>query len=316
MKKYLIDKKGYYVIGIPKKWLKRNTVLESNYDTVDNKRKYFVDYQESDHEILISPSSEGAGISEVKGKYTKINADNIPKTIRRYIASLYRTGYNKIKITFSDKKIMKEIEDIKNTLLGVTIVEETEKSCVIKINISLEDIDFKNAIKRAFIVLLRIANNTYEGIKESNTAEIRKIVEYDKELNQQTNLCERTLIQKGFKELRKIPFHYYLASQIERIGDEYSKLCKEYLTGKRLLKEEIKILAETNKLIEKYLFNYTVFDPAKIEELDQEIRITLKKTKNQHIHSILNLLLMNITLIYTTNISEEGEKEELTEIKN
>ncbi len=302
MKKYLVDKKGTYVIGISKNWLDKNGVFKQNQDFIKDRTKYYVDYKEFDDSILISPHSTTSPAREVGEKSVVINADMIPKSVKRYIAAFYRTGYTKITVNFSDKKIMRTIEEIKDTLIGLSIINEKPTSCDISIHIDLGDVDFKNAIKRAFLVLHRMTEHTLNAAKENNISEFRRLVDYDRQLNQQTNLCERTLIQRKFSDVQRIPFYYYLSKQVEKLGDEYSNICQDYLKGKKLTSAELKILQEINNLIVEFTTAYTLFDPERVEKLDQDLRKFWKTLKNIHLSNIVTILLNSISEIYTSNI--------------
>ena len=119
----------------------------------------------------------------------------------------------------------KMIEDVLSSTMGFEIVSQGEKSCTIKSIARAVEEEFDNILRRVFLTLLSMADESYDAASKSQFARLKDIESSDKTINKLTNFCKRILNKKGYKDEKSANYIYCIVWEIERIGDEYRRIC-------------------------------------------------------------------------------------------
>ena len=158
--------------------------------------------------------------------------------------------------------------------------------------------EFDALLRRAFLILKNIANESVNAIKNNNDIIMKSLSSSDANINKLTNLCERMLIKFGHKDKEKSPIYYHIVKEIENIGDEF-KFILDYL-----VKEKIKLDIKTIEAIEnltiitnsyyELFYNFSLKSSEDLFNLtkNQMIKIDYKKDPEimHHISTILRLI--------------------------
>lgn len=187
------DRKSY-TVTLPIEWIKKENLDKDK----------IVDLEVIGNKIIISSKN-------IDQKQIALDADFYANSLVKVLQAVYRTGTSEAKIMFSDPNIIEKIlEIVDERLIGYEIMEQKADYIIIKDITRESNQDFKIVLRRIFLLLLQMA--------ESET--FIQVKSIDKNMKKLLNYCQRTLINQGHREFKKIPLYYLLLDRIEKIGDE------------------------------------------------------------------------------------------------
>jgi len=273
------DRKSY-TVTLPIEWVKKeklDRIKQVELDIVGNK-------------IIISPHKN---IRE----QVLINGDDYCNCIIKVIQGLYRSGVIEIKLFFSDSKLLNQITQIVEKLIGYEIIEQKKDYIIIKEITKENDEDFRVIFRRIFLLLLG-----YSEIEEIEQADL-----LDKNIKKLINYCERILIKKGHTEFTKIPLYYLILDRFEKISDEFVWLLET--DAKERNKQDFR---EINRLLRDAYELFYKFDAKKYNicqyktyQLKKEIKSGLKvDIASIHVHNLYRLLNSLYGDIFTLKFDE------------
>jgi phosphate uptake regulator len=289
MKRRII-KQGHntLTITLPSEWTKRFN-LEAGKE---------IDLDERDNGLFIS--------TEKNGKHRVAEFDiegmDIP-TIWKYFMAVYREGYDEVIIHFDPNKnfespykfhsqhrldlkygkkrekitTLESLQSYVNRFIDFEIVEHGKNYVVIKEMGELTGREFDNSLRRIFLLIQQMTEETLEAIKTNNPKILAHTHDVDINLDKFHDYCIRILNRVGNKEPRKTSLLFSTLFFLELIGDEYKTISHHLLydfSSKTSFKD-IEYLAETvKKQIDTFYELYYKFEKKKIElmsEIDQKL---------------------------------------------
>lgn len=191
------------VITLPSAWLQHQGLHAG--DTIS------IDIQEN---VLIVSSQKTKAFRNFKA-----DVHGLHIMLHRYVAALYKAGYDDI-ILLIEKKQMKTIEWlIKTTLVGFEIVHTTPTSVRIQRIAELDTIDVDTLIKQIFFSLQVMGEELALALQEKDRIKLLEIIAKDEPVNRLADSARRFLNkQKGDC------IAYAFVEQLEKIGDAYKHL--------------------------------------------------------------------------------------------
>ena len=272
------DRKSY-TVTLPIEWIKSEKLNDSkvvNLDVIGTK-------------IIISSSLDG-------NKSLSIDTDYYKNSLIKLLQSIYRGGFDEVKLIYSDPKYLERIvEIIDERLIGYEIVEQKNNFILIKYITKESSEDFKIVLRRIFLLLLQM-------LKSESFVQAKLI---DKNIKKLSNYCQRILIKQGHIEFDKVPNYYLLLDRLEKIGDEIRWTLNFQFNDNLEIPEfeEIKlILRSAYELFFK--FNKVDYDlnSDKVYFLARNIRKNINKMNTYMVHCynlsrLLNSLYGDILLI-------------------
>ncbi|MBT7902230.1 phosphate uptake regulator PhoU [Candidatus Woesearchaeota archaeon] len=268
MKRKLIQLgKSTLVVSIPQKWAKEQELNPGSE----------LDLEIKENALLLTKEAE------IIEKKIEINAHQNTNTTKRIIATLYRQGFTEITIKNPNENNIKEIYNItEKRLIGFEVVTHKDKKCILRQLGKIDSYDFDNALRRLFLLILDLANETVEVLEKKQKQESAKFIEDN--INKFSTYCERLLIIFRNK-LKKSYDYYYLVKQLENLGDHYY-----YLTKETFKKNPINELKDANENLRElyelfYNFNFEKMDEL-YTKLRKEAKDAKKSNKNQPILEI------------------------------
>ncbi len=241
MKRKII-KQGHntLTITLPAEWTHRFN-LEAGKD---------VDLEERDNGLFISTEKNG------KHKHAEfdITGMDIP-TIWKYFMAVYREGYDELVVKFDPKMelespykfyshhrvdakykkprdkitVLEGLQNFANRFIDFEIVEQGKNYVVIKEMGELTSKEFDNSLRRVFLLLQQMAEETAEAIKTSNTKLVTHMHDVDINLDKFHDYCIRILNRVGNKEPRKTSLLFATLYILELIGDEFKNVSHHLL---------------------------------------------------------------------------------------
>lgn len=268
MKRKIIQLAGKTsVVSIPAKWIRK----------YDIKKGDEVDITEQGNSIVITTNQE-----LLRSEKAKVDITNLDKLTGRVLAALYKSGYDEIEVTFSNTKELENAQNfVRESFIGFEITEQRKNSIVIKKISEIEIEEFDTILRRVFLVLLSVADESYQASAKQDKEWLKQLVLRDKDINKLTDFCRRIINKKGYAKFKRNPPLYFIVEQIEKIGDLYRELCKTAANNKKKPGKELLALHKTsNDFLRKFYHFYYNFDLKSLNEFAREFENIKKSFKN------------------------------------
>ncbi len=206
-----------------------------------------------------------------------LDAEELPNSLMRFIAVLYKKGVDEIKIINVDSKIINKISKfIEEHCIGFEIIDQSKDYCIIQDIARQSKDDFQTLLRRCFILTMQLS-------EESDTESIENL---DKSLNKLTAYCQRLLIKQGYSEFSKVSHYMMLCMELEHIGDEYKRA---YTLGEKIGKEINNLLRRTYDLF--YKFSFVSCDA--LQKITREVsgKTYYERTIIRRINSLMGIII-------------------------
>lgn len=169
------------MVSLPAKWTKKHSLTKGSE----------VDISELDETLQIAIDSS----TQKKSTELTLNS-NLESAIRIFITGVYRKGYDKIKVNFSNEEQFKQISTIvKTRLIGFDITKKEKNYCIIE-NITEPSGDqFENILQKVFLNIHSLFNTTEKRI--SGEKEVESFEEIEERIQKYDNFCRRVIIKSG-----------------------------------------------------------------------------------------------------------------------
>ncbi len=208
----------------------------------------------SGDEIELSEKDNGLFITTEKHNRHKqaefsIEGLDIP-LIWKYFMAVYREGYDEILVKFNPgvglespykffshhkmdlrykkevqkKTIVEALQGFVTRFIGLEIVEHGKDYIRIKEMGELTSKEFDNSLRRVFLLIQQMAEETVEAIKTNNPKILLHMHDVDINLDKFHDYCIRILNKLGNKETRKTSLLFATLYLLELLGDEFKSI--------------------------------------------------------------------------------------------
>jgi phosphate uptake regulator len=243
-------------ISLPATWIKKFNLKERdelNIEEVGNK-------------IEIS-TEKAKGESKIE-----INSKELGGITKNELGHLYFLGYDEVIINFKDKEILNQIKARLPDLIGYEMIDQTENKMTIKSISSGLEAEFDNILRKVFLLLKEMANNTYDALKKRQFDRLKQIREMEVLNNRFTAFLNRIISKKGYQRQERSLQAYDMMQNLERVADEYKYICDDLADRKKPVDKEV--LELLNKINNYYNIIYEIF-----YKFDPEKKIALYKDR-------------------------------------
>lgn len=249
-----------YVITLPKEWI-RSTNIQKNDPIGLNIR--------SDGTLLITSKMVDKQSEKIKEFTVTEETDQI--YLLRQLVGAYIAGYNSIKILSKSRikiNVRTGVRNFTQITIGQEVVEETDKSIIIKDLLKPAEMPFNSTIKRMQVIVQSMHKDAISILKTGNKKIAEEILSRDNDVDRLHWLVARQhniLLQNvnlAEKMNLSIPLTntYFLMSRIiERMGDHVVRIAKNALNlaDRKLNKEFLEKIQSASKLAFD-IFNYSI----------------------------------------------------------
>jgi len=276
------------LISLPRKWCIANSVKKGDE----------IEVEEQGSKIIVSCKSEH------KLEHLDIHIRDYGILAPRLIYSLYKKGIDEIKIHFDSPEDLEFVQKAlhEETTVGYELVEQDSKSCLIK-NISSNIMGFDNMLRRTFLLLITLADESAKHLKGKQFEQMKGLVNLEQSNNKFTTLCRRYLNKYGGVSTHKIGPLYAIIEELEKIADEYKYLCKVISSKKEAeIKVSANIVAQYQTLVQvlhDFYESFYKFDPKKLVHIG-EVRKQFVHAWQEQLSSVKNpteFMLMHHSLV-------------------
>ncbi|MFW6120385.1 MAG: PhoU domain-containing protein [Petrotogales bacterium] len=219
-----------YIVTLPKEWI-RSLNIQKN-DPIGL-------YMQSNGTILVTPKINREQTQRIKN--FNVDSSTNKNVLLRNLIGAYIAGYNSIQIdskTRMPTQVRETIRDFTQTTIGQEVVEETDRSIIIKDLLNPAEMPFKKTIKRMYIIVKNMHEDVINAIREKDRNLAEEVLLRDNEVDRLHWLIARqhNIILKNvnFAEKMKTTVEYastsFLISRtIERIGDHIVRIAHNVL---------------------------------------------------------------------------------------
>lgn len=269
---------GAYTITLPKSWIEKNKLQEKN-------ELFLI---ENEGELIIKSNNE----TNENIKTVELNLDLYTKeNYRSIIGSLYRFGYDEIRIKYKDSKIIPILEKSINSLFGLELFFEKENFCIIKSIYGNEKTNIKMHIQRMIYTIQMMQQIIKDDLEKGEFDSKSEIYELRNNILKQRDLILRIIKKQKLIDDKNFPF-YTIALTLWSIARNYYHMYNNIEIKDR---EFIELFQKTN-----YYFNNSFgklsVDEKKLLENHKEYNnlfklLTKELTKSKILSFSLNVVI-------------------------
>jgi len=291
MKRRII-KQGHntLTITLPSNWAKKFNLKAGNE----------IDLLEKENGLFLTVDKINSEEKRIEIDITKMD---IPTIWKNFMAA-YREGYDEVYVKFdpksqlespykfmtqhrldlryrthSEKKsISRVLQGFVDRFIGFEIIEHGKNFILIKDMGEPTSKEFDNSLRRVFLLLKQMSEETAEAIETKNPLQLTMLHDIDINLDKFHDYCIRVLNKIGNKEQRKISLLFSTLYLIEMTGDEFKNIAFHLVHDfqKSRLKNIKGLCDFVREQINNYYDLFYKFDEEKvrkISELDQRTYI-------------------------------------------
>jgi phosphate uptake regulator len=190
---------------------------------------------------------------------TRVDFSGLKKyAVNTILASLHKSGYDEIEVQFDDPSILKVIhERIYTMLIGYEIIDQTKHSCTLRSISSNEQQDFKNFLRRTFLVTLAMAEQSLTVFQEKSYDHFDDLLLLEQTNNRLSNYSQRLINKVSVTDYAR-QFYFVVIWLLESICDDMRSIIFFVRENKSrvLHPETLKVFAAVHKLLVEF---YTFF---------------------------------------------------------
>lgn len=234
-------------VSLPCKWTKKYKIKAG--DEVDLKERG------SSLEI-----SSKASIS-LDTYTTQLNKTTL-SNLKSIVGNAYKKGYTKIILEYKDNTILKDVQEVVDSLLGLEIIYRSPTRCEIRNIAQGLESEFNDLLRNCFILLLELSQSVTKDIKENKFERKADIIYRRDTITKNTDFLKR-ILNTYRRQDKAVIFQYLIVWTMEKTANEY-KYIYNYCTKnkvKKLSPEIIKYAEDTDKLV--YLYYQLLYQKKK-----------------------------------------------------
>ncbi len=209
---------------------------------------------QSGNEVDLDEKNNGLFISTEKNNFHRTAEFDISKMdiamIWKYFMAVYREGYDEVKVTFNEKQDfdspykffsqhrldvkykrsrdkktpLEALQNFVTRFIDFEIVEHGKDYVIIKEMGEPSSKQFDNSLRRIFLLLQEMAEQTLEAIKTNNPKLVAHMHDVDINLDKFHDYCVRILNRVGNKDQKKTSLLFTMLYLMELIGDEFKNI--------------------------------------------------------------------------------------------
>ncbi|RLE47436.1 hypothetical protein DRJ25_02435 [Candidatus Woesearchaeota archaeon] len=246
------------IVSLPSKWVKAHDV--KNGDSLEVK--------EDGNNIIFSLKQDKSVKKIVEVDFSGLDRSSV----MFYLRSLYRQGYDIVKIRFKDAlipyfrigravNIVNVIKQEVNRLPGFEIIEQRQDYCLIHVITEMNGAEFENVFKKIFFMVDDAFEGISESLREKNSLYSRSFDEKHNSITKFISYCCRLLMTEKIQGYQNNLQLYNILTDFDVVADTLKNFCRELykLKRTRFHKDFIRlfdVLKGMQKLFYRLFFNF------------------------------------------------------------
>jgi len=237
-----------------------------------------LDVEVQGDKIIVHSSSQ----KEPPMERAEFDISGLSTIAKMILGALYKGGYDEIRLNFSSPEELHSVQDvIRNCCVGFEVVDQGKNFIVTrKISDAIYK-EFDSVLRRMFLFLKTIATESLDAAKNRDVNGLQSIVGMDTNLNKSSSFCRRVLNKRGHSVFKKTAPIYFIADQLEEIGDDYKEICRAIISNPIKLGDALLDLYQTiNAFFDKFTELFYKFSYEKLREFMGAASIVNSKLKD------------------------------------
>jgi len=214
-----------YIITLPKNWITSFHIKKNDPLAI---------HIQSDGTLLLTPKMTQEHLQKIK----EFNVSRIPKPtyLLQQLIGAYIAGYTSIKITSPTRlpiAVQNIIRSFTQLAIGPEVIEETEKSVVLKDLLNPTEMPFDQTIKRMYVIVKRMHEDVLRAMTEKDKTLAADVISRDNDVDRlhwfvarQYNILlqNASLPRKMNITIEAASTCFLISRIIERIGDHIVRI--------------------------------------------------------------------------------------------
>jgi len=195
------------VFSLPAKWSQKYGVKPGDE----------LEMEEYGNKLIISTQKS----ISIAGK--SIDLTKLSTLLKRIVGAHYIAGYDELKITVGDIAKSRQIQARAKDFIGLSVVNQGKDFVELKEISSANSESFEPIMRRVFLLLLSIGEESEKAINSSET-DLEYLNDLESNINNFTDYCFRIINKRGFGENKLMNGTYCVLNNLELIGDAYKRI--------------------------------------------------------------------------------------------
>jgi phosphate uptake regulator len=255
-------------VSLPVKWTEKNNVNKGDE----------IELIEEEGSLVITKTGKKVF------KETTLDVSNYGSMVGRVVGAMYKIGYDRIKLTYKDGEMFKVIQkELTKGFIGWDIINHGKDYCIIETMATIQPEEFDNALRRLFRLLIDNANESLVAITSKNYEELELVASKDANVNKFSDFSRRLLNKFGYSNPEKTSLIYFIAEDLENIGDDYRDTCRFIAKNKLVLsKKVLNIYENTNQFVTQFYELFYSFSEEKYVDFGDAHKQLMKEIESQY----------------------------------
>lgn len=238
------------MVSLPINWVRKYGLSKGDEINID----------ENGRELLVN---SGKPPAKTKAEIKIDSEDGL--YIWRTLQSFYVAGFDEIKVYYTSKKILDNIqESLTYYLIGFEMVSQEKDFCVIKaISMALDE-EFSTVLKRAFQNVLHMSETLGSVLEGKKDISIMRNLE---RINNRHVIYLKRVLMKERGNDEKTPFLYAIVDYLEKTANEYKYILFDSKKSKKEFKKFIKIYSSIKRMVNDVYEAYYSYSEEKAKEI-------------------------------------------------
>ncbi len=195
--------------AVPSKWVKKHGLKKGDY----------VEFTEVENKLVATSTAE---IYERKAEVHVLSPTI--EVIWRVLQPAYTSGYDEVKITYTDKKTLRVLEGCLQNLIGFEIVQTGNNYVVVKSVSKQLDEEFPDLLRRTFLVMKQMSELMKEVFEKKDKTRLAEIRPLEFTVNKYTMFLKRIINRTGYK----YPHYVYLIVTFLELASNHLEYIRKY----------------------------------------------------------------------------------------
>ncbi len=175
---------------------------------------------------------------------------------RSLIGGLYRAGYDEVKVYFSDRKIISELQKTVDSLYGLEIFDVDDKSCIIRCVYVEELTELLSHVNKCLHIIKTMQTIITEDIENKKFVSKEELFQFRNTVLKQRDIVSRVIVQNKLIGNQDFPC-YMLSFLLWIIARNYYNLYEGIRTQYVVSKEEFSYFQKTNAFFSDLFKDWT-----------------------------------------------------------
>ena len=262
------------IISLPSRWVKAHNLKKGDE----------LEVKEEENSVIVS-TEKGKTLSNVNVDVTDLDRTSLMRLIR----SLYKLGYHEVDLNFKhqmithlrlekERPVISVVHEEVNKLSGLEVIQQREKSCLLKALSVMDYSEFETVLRRIFLLVIDASNDLLKGAEKRDEVLLSTVVnEKHDTIIKFSSFCIRLLHVRGYKDNKKTLSLHHILSVMDRVIDKLRAVAWNLIYLKPAISKNARQTMEDLHQMIRYFYElFYKFENSKVHQIF-ELRYKVRK---------------------------------------